>query len=86
MTRDNHLLGKFNLEGIPPAPRGVPQIDVTFDLDANGKSNISNLISSDHFLIKVFFMSLLKIKVQVEIRKLKSKMIKDVYLKLKFNV
>lgn len=36
MTRDNHLLGKFNLEGIPPAPRGVPQIDVTFDLDANG--------------------------------------------------
>jgi molecular chaperone DnaK (HSP70) len=86
MTRDNHLLGKFNLEGIPPAPRGVPQIDVTFDLDANGKSNISNLISFDHFPIKVFFMSLLKIKVQVEIRKLKSKMIKDVYLKLKFNV
>ncbi|CAF1425140.1 unnamed protein product [Adineta steineri] len=36
MTRDNHLLGSFNLEGIPPAPRGVPQIDVTFDLDANG--------------------------------------------------
>ncbi|UJR21528.1 hypothetical protein I4U23_024613 [Adineta vaga] len=36
MTRDNHLLGRFNLEGIPPAPRGVPQIDVTFDLDANG--------------------------------------------------
>ena len=37
MTRDNHLLGKFDLEGIPPAPRGVPKIDVTFDLDANGK-------------------------------------------------
>jgi heat shock protein 1/8 len=36
MTRDNHLLGKFDLEGIPPAPRGVPKIDVTFDLDANG--------------------------------------------------
>lgn len=36
MTRDNHLLGRFNLEGIPPAPRGVPQIEVTFDLDANG--------------------------------------------------
>ncbi|CAF0825110.1 unnamed protein product [Rotaria sp. Silwood1] len=36
MTRDNHLLGKFDLEGIPPAPRGVPQIEVTFDLDANG--------------------------------------------------
>ncbi|CAF4221879.1 unnamed protein product [Rotaria sp. Silwood2] len=36
LTRDNHLLGKFDLEGIPPAPRGVPQIEVTFDLDANG--------------------------------------------------
>ncbi|CAF0894056.1 unnamed protein product [Rotaria sp. Silwood1] len=36
MTKDNHLLGQFNLEGIPPAPRGVPQIDVTFDLDVNG--------------------------------------------------
>lgn len=41
MTRDNHLLGKFNLEGIPPAPRGVPQIEVTFDLDANGILNVS---------------------------------------------
>jgi L1 cell adhesion molecule like protein len=36
MTRDNNLLGTFNLEGIPPAPRGIPQIEVTFDLDANG--------------------------------------------------
>ena len=36
MTRDNNLLGKFNLDGIPPAPRGVPQIEVTFDIDANG--------------------------------------------------
>jgi len=36
MTKDNNLLGKFNLEGIPPAPRGVPQIEVTFDIDANG--------------------------------------------------
>merc|ERR1712060_870010 len=35
MTRDNHLLGKFDLTGIPPAPRGVPQIEVTFDIDAN---------------------------------------------------
>jgi L1 cell adhesion molecule like protein len=33
-TRDNNLLGKFELSGIPPAPRGIPQIDVTFDLDA----------------------------------------------------
>ena len=41
MTRDNHLLGKFDLTGIPPAPRGVPQIDVTFDIDANGILNVS---------------------------------------------
>ena len=36
MSRDNHLLGKFELTGLPPAPRGVPQIDVTFQVDANG--------------------------------------------------
>ena len=36
MTKDNNLLGKFQLEGIAPAPRGVPQIEVTFDLDLNG--------------------------------------------------
>merc|ERR1711878_38056 len=36
LTKDNNLLGKFELMGIPPAPRGVPQIEVTFDLDANG--------------------------------------------------
>ncbi|XP_015753975.1 PREDICTED: heat shock cognate 71 kDa protein-like [Acropora digitifera] len=41
MTRDNHLLGKFELRGIPPAPRGVPQIEVTFDIDANGILNVS---------------------------------------------
>jgi len=41
MTRDNHLLGKFDLSGIPPAPRGVPQIEVTFDVDANGILNVS---------------------------------------------
>ena len=40
-TRDNNLLGKFELSGIPPAPRGVPQIDVTFDIDANGILNVS---------------------------------------------
>merc|ERR1711881_728979 len=37
----NNLLGKFNLEGIPPAPRGTPQIEVTFDIDANGILNVS---------------------------------------------
>lgn len=41
MTKDNNLLGKFNLEGIPPAPRGVPQIEVSFDIDANGIMNVS---------------------------------------------
>jgi L1 cell adhesion molecule like protein len=40
-TRDNHLLGKFDLSGIPPAPRGVPQIEVVFDIDANGILNVS---------------------------------------------
>ncbi|XP_037975569.2 heat shock protein 68 [Plutella xylostella] len=41
MTKDNNLLGTFNLSGIPPAPRGVPQIEVTFDVDANGILNVS---------------------------------------------
>ncbi|KAH8018831.1 hypothetical protein HPB51_012785 [Rhipicephalus microplus] len=41
MTKDNHLLGTFDLMGIPPAPRGVPQIQVTFDLDANGILQVS---------------------------------------------
>lgn len=40
-TKDNHSLGKFELSGIPPAPRGVPQIEVTFDIDANGIMNVS---------------------------------------------
>lgn len=41
MTKDNNQLGKFELTGIPPAPRGVPQIEVTFDMDANGILNVS---------------------------------------------
>jgi len=41
MTKDNNLLGKFELSGIPPAPRGVPQVEVTFDVDANGILNVS---------------------------------------------
>merc|ERR1712054_2082 len=40
-TKDNNLLGKFELGGIPPAPRGVPQIEVTFDVDANGVLNVT---------------------------------------------
>jgi molecular chaperone DnaK len=41
MAVDNKLLGQFNLEGIPPSPRGMPQIEVTFDIDANGIVNVS---------------------------------------------
>lgn len=46
MTRDNHELGKFTLEGIPPMPRGMPQIEVTFDVDANGILNVSAMEKS----------------------------------------
>ncbi|CAO3630272.1 unnamed protein product [Cunninghamella echinulata] len=42
-TKDNNLLGKFELSGIPPAPRGVPQVEVTFDVDANGILNVNAL-------------------------------------------
>jgi len=41
MTKDNNTLGKFNLDGIPPAPRGVPQIEVTFEIDENGIMNVT---------------------------------------------
>ena len=49
MTKDNNLLGIFELTGIPPAPRGVPQIDITFDIDANGILNVSAV---DNYTIK----------------------------------
>ena len=41
MTKDNHILGKFDLTGIPPSPRGVPQIEVTFEIDVNGILKVS---------------------------------------------
>ena len=41
MTRDNNLLGKFELSGIPPARRGIPQIEVSFDIDSNGIMHVS---------------------------------------------
>ena len=50
VTKDNNLLGKFELSGIPPAPRGVPQIEVTFDIDANG---ILNVLASEKSTGKV---------------------------------
>lgn len=43
MTKDNHVLGKFDLTGIPPAPRGVPQIEVTFEIDVNGILKVSEV-------------------------------------------
>jgi len=43
MTKDNNILGKFQLDGIPPMPRGTPQVEVTFDIDANGILNVSAL-------------------------------------------
>ncbi len=46
MTKDNHCLGKFTLDGIPPMPRGVPQIEVTLDLDVNGILNVSAIEKS----------------------------------------
>src|ERR1019366_2633190 len=45
LASDNRTLGKFHLMGIPPAPRGLPQIEVTFDIDANG---ILNVAAKDH--------------------------------------
>jgi molecular chaperone DnaK (HSP70) len=81
MTKGNHLLGKFDLEGIPPAPRGFPQIEVTFDLDANGTIQFVDIEFTcsyiDRSISQVFFMLQPKIKVQAEIRKLKLKMTKD---------
>ena len=41
MTKDKNMVGEFHLDGVPPAPRGVPQIEVTFDIDANGILNVS---------------------------------------------
>ena len=52
MTEDNNLLGTFVLDGIPPAPRGVPQIEVTFDIDANSILNVSAQEKSTGKLVK----------------------------------
>lgn len=46
LTKDNRLLGEFQLEGIPPSPRGVPQIEVAFDIDANGILQVSTAFAA----------------------------------------
>jgi heat shock protein 1/8 len=53
MTRDNSILGKFSLDGIPPAPRGIPQIEVTFDIDENGIMNVSALCKTTNKTSKI---------------------------------
>merc|ERR1712141_374293 len=53
MTKDNHLLGKFDLTGIPPAPRGTPQIEVTFEIDVNGILNVSAVDKSTNKQSKI---------------------------------
>ncbi len=53
MTKDNNILGKFDLTGIPPSPRGVPQIEVTFDIDSNGILNVSAVDKSTNKLEKI---------------------------------
>jgi len=52
MTKDNHILGKFDLTGIPPAARGVPQIEVTFEIDVNGILRVS---AEDKVNLSLFF-------------------------------
>jgi heat shock protein 1/8 len=58
-TKDNNLLGKFELTGIPPAPRGVPQIEVTFDIDANGILNVRNysMLFYQNYILFCFFLT-----------------------------
>jgi endoplasmic reticulum chaperone BiP len=53
-TKHNHLLGQFELTGIPPAPKGVPQIEVTFELDANSIMTISALDKATSVHLSVF--------------------------------
>ena len=77
MTKDNNLLGKFELTGIPPAPRGVPQIEVTFDIDANGIMNVSAVdkstgkekkitITNDKGNLKFKLLSVFIVKVETQ--------------------
>ncbi len=55
MTKDNHFLGRFDLTGIPPAPRGTAQIDVTFEIDVNGILNVSTSFDNGNDKYKNIF-------------------------------
>jgi molecular chaperone DnaK len=54
MATDNKTIGRFHLDGLPPAPRGVPQIEVTFDIDANGIIKVS---ATDKGTVNTIFVS-----------------------------
>jgi molecular chaperone DnaK (HSP70) len=56
MTKDNHKLGEFQLDGIPPMPRGVPQLEITYDVDSNGILTVS---ANEKSLLKKGFRILL---------------------------
>lgn len=57
MTKDNNIVEKFELTGIPPAPRGIPQIEVTFDNDANGILNVTAIEKSTNKENKITIMT-----------------------------
>jgi molecular chaperone DnaK len=61
MAADNKTIGRFHLDGIPPAPRGVPQIEVTFDIDANGIIKVSATDEQENltiFVSKLFWINI----------------------------
>jgi molecular chaperone DnaK len=59
MASDNKLLGRFRLDGLPPLPRGVPQIEVTFDIDANGIVKVTAKDKATGMLLRLLFYSTL---------------------------
>ena len=87
MTKDNHVLGKFDLTGIPPAPRGVPQIEVTFEIDVNGILKVKSLVFLTRICMRrIRSRSLLRIKEQATKIILSSIRIPIVYHLKKSNV
>jgi len=80
MSKDNKTLGRFHLDGIPPAPRGVPQVEVTFDIDANGILNVSakdRATSRDQHITITSSSGLSKEQVEKMVREAKEKETED---------